>query len=271
MNYQIFDNIVVVDNCSTDNSYEILKQYENDKIKVLKSSYNGGYGYGNNMGIKYSYENLGSNYILIANPDVEFEEECILKLRDFLRENRDVAVCSAIPKKPNGSIQKIVAWRIPTLRQYVLSASNIYNRFFNTMYYNDSYFSNYVTYCDVDCVAGSLIMVNAKLMIENGMYDEEIFLYGEETVLGIKLKKKNLRTVLLTNQYYIHHHSVSINKSIPSNIDKQRILLNSKIIVLKKYYNIPSFQLKLVKLFFKITLVELIILQFLKYLFQRKR
>ena len=33
-NYKIFTLIVIVDNCSNDNSMEVLKKYENSKIKL---------------------------------------------------------------------------------------------------------------------------------------------------------------------------------------------------------------------------------------------
>ena len=66
------DKIVVVDNCSTDNSYVQLKEFENEKIHVVQSEKNGGYGYGNNIGIDY-LKNL-VDYIIVANPDVVFKE-----------------------------------------------------------------------------------------------------------------------------------------------------------------------------------------------------
>ena len=40
---------------------------------------NGGYGFGNNVGIKYSVETLNADYVLIANPDVIFENDLIEK------------------------------------------------------------------------------------------------------------------------------------------------------------------------------------------------
>ena len=51
--YDSLDHIVVVDNKSTDNSYEVLKPYESKKIDVIQSKSNKGYSYGNNVGIKY--------------------------------------------------------------------------------------------------------------------------------------------------------------------------------------------------------------------------
>lgn len=266
--YKVFDYIVLVDNCSTDNSFEVLNEYQNDKIKVIKTDYNGGYGYGNNCGINYAYKKLNSDYILIVNPDVEFKEECVRTIRNVLKNNKDVAVCSAIPRQPDGNNQSNIAWCVPNVTEYILSASIIYNKFFNNMYYKDSYYKRIANPCNVDCVAGSFLMVNAELMIKNGMYDESVFLYGEELILGIKLKNKKLRTVLLLDQYYIHHHSISINKIFSSRLDKQKLQLKSKLIILKKYYNVSSVKMKLIKTFFKLSIIEYMIITTLNNIFK---
>ena len=56
--YTAFQYIVVVDNRSNDNSFTVLKELESEKVKVIETDRNGGYGYGNNEGIKYAYYEL---------------------------------------------------------------------------------------------------------------------------------------------------------------------------------------------------------------------
>ena len=48
--FHLLNRIIVVDNCSKDNSYQALKEFEDSKIKVIQSTRNGGYGYGNKFG-----------------------------------------------------------------------------------------------------------------------------------------------------------------------------------------------------------------------------
>ena len=50
-NYKSINYIVVVDNNSTDGSYEKLSKINSNKIKVIKTDKNKGYAYGNNFGI----------------------------------------------------------------------------------------------------------------------------------------------------------------------------------------------------------------------------
>ena len=47
-NFSIVRKILIVDNCSTDDSYEKISAMSNKKIIVKKTDKNGGYGYGNN-------------------------------------------------------------------------------------------------------------------------------------------------------------------------------------------------------------------------------
>ena len=68
--YKCLDEIIIVDNHSTDNSYERLKEIDNDKVRVVLTDHNGGYGYGNNEGMKIAFNTLNCDYSLIANPDV---------------------------------------------------------------------------------------------------------------------------------------------------------------------------------------------------------
>ena len=88
VDYKVIHKIVVVDNCSTDDSVVLFQKHHFDKVEVIATKENGGYGSGNNYGIKYLVENYNSDYILISNPDVIVEENTIIQLELFLRNMR---------------------------------------------------------------------------------------------------------------------------------------------------------------------------------------
>ena len=54
---EIIDQIVLVDNKSTDNSLERLKDQESNKVHVVCAEKNCVYGSGNNVGIEYLIKN----------------------------------------------------------------------------------------------------------------------------------------------------------------------------------------------------------------------
>ena len=98
MGYPCIHKILVVDNHSSDNSLKKLKVLENDKVFVVDSGKNGGYGFGNNWGIQYLHEKFHSEHILICNPDVSFTEDTVCILSSFLKNNDDYAAVAPLMK-----------------------------------------------------------------------------------------------------------------------------------------------------------------------------
>ena len=249
--FNLLNRIIVVDNCSKDNSYQALKEFEDSKIKVIQSTRNGGYGYGNNLGIKYLKEIDNPDFILIANPDVQFTENVINQMIENTSD--DVALIAPLTLDMSGNVQLPVAWKVPRLKDFFLFSSIVLNKLFKPMSYTKDYFQKDI--CEVGCVQGSFFMINAK-NIGDRIYDENIFLYFEESCLGKMFQDRGLKTILLTNVTYIHAHSVSINKTIKSEVNKRRIMLDSFLQYFKDYYHYPDIVIKIMNLFKKIILVE---------------
>lgn len=253
--YNIVNHIVVVDNCSTDASFKILSSHVSSKVDVVKSDRNGGYGYGNNYGIRYLLEKYQPANILICNPDIDIEEGVLQRMLNTISADSQIAVVA--PFMLNRDRRKVpgCAWRLPTKYEYIFSADLIIGHFLKPSYYagldkltNESK--------EVDCVAGSLLMVDMKAMLQYGMYDENLFLFGEETTLGCKFKKAGLKTVLLLQDTFLHIHGVSINKSIGSEIKKRRLMLTSRKYILKNYLGASRLDLLLANVVYEISMLE---------------
>jgi len=245
--YNIIDHIIVVDNCSTDSSYHNLINIISDKVEVIQSGKNGGYGYGNNFGIKYAKKKFNEKYVLICNPDIKFKEETIQSLIKVLLNDEQTGIVAPVMKNRDGNIEKNTAWEVPSGWQYVFSSIIILNKLVNDGLYNlKPEFGNNII--EVDCVAGSMLLVNVDIFLKCGGYDEDIFLYCEETVLGIRMNNINKKTKLLLNQYFIHYHSVSISKSITSKHIQEKMIWKSRKYVLKTYYKFGILKIALVTL-----------------------
>lgn len=248
--YILVDYIVVVDNCSTDDSWEQLQHYKSDKIHVIQSPRNGGYGSGNNYGLRYSSEILNADYSIIANPDVQFDEECVEKFVQTLQEDSSIAVVSA--KQSNSSD---CAWKNCSALQYVLATSLFFEVWLKIRSYPKSYFKGKNSVF-VFAVPGSLLMVDLKKMLKYGMYDEEFFLYYEEPILAQKLADAGLKTVLRLDCSYVHNHHVSISKTYNRWSQQHAVLLKSAELFLRKYKKVNAVQMALAKLWFVYTKLE---------------
>lgn len=243
------DKIVVVDNCSTDNSYVQLKEFENEKIHVVQSEKNGGYGYGNNIGIDY-LKNL-VDYIIVANPDVVFKESVVLKMKDAFDVN--TAIVAPLTLQPDKNRQLPEAWKVPTVKDYFLFSSKILNKKYRPMWYAKEYLQNGIV--NVDCVQGSFFMIRTDIL-PNKLYDENIFLFFEESCIGKYFKDKGMTTKLLIDESYIHNHSVSINKSFNSEVKKRKITLDSFYTYYKDYYKLSPLLLWLMRVYKKLIYIE---------------
>lgn len=259
VNYEILDSIVIVDNCSTDDSVSRLQALAGGKVHVITTEKNGGYGYGNNHGIRYAHGVLHASHVLIANPDVKVTEECIQAMKDsFLKISR-LGVAAAVTRDGTGEVA-LSSWRINGLLGDLLDTGLITRRIF-APWLNDrpelKADSEKERYVYVDAVLGSLFMADMNALMECGLYDEEVFLYYEEKILGFQMKKKGYGTILLLNQSYIHLHSVSINKNVKSILKKQAILHKSKLHYYKNYLGINRFQECLVRAFLAFLMAEI--------------
>lgn len=234
--YKCVQKILVVDNCSSDDSFMKLRNYSDDRIEVVRTDRNGGYGYGNNFGIRHLEKYGCSDYVLLANPDTIIEENVLIKMEMFLATNTDYAMVAPFMCDANGNKQFNTAFRVPELLEYIWSISSTVSKFAKGFYYKNIT-TEQISIKDVGALSGSLFMMNKQHMLKNGMYDENIFLYCEEVVLGLKFKKANLKVALLEDEIFIHNHSVSISKAYTSEIKRKKILHKSKLYVIKNYYN----------------------------------
>ncbi len=248
----LLKKIVIVDNNSTDDSYEKLKQSfsSNEKIDVIKSDKNGGYGYGNNVGIRFCFQNYQPSHIIISNPDVKFDSNVVLQLCQSLDSDKNNFIAAPKMIQKDGSLG-ILPWKIPSKKQYI---------FLSSIFFSDNNFRLSVNDLKkdtqlVDCVAGAFLMFKASDLIKNGVYDENIFLFGEETSIGIKYKDMGLKTIFLPNIEYVHLGSESINKSA-SELRKMKFTLQSRFYVLRQYYRIKGIEIPLVRFIFWLQVLE---------------
>lgn len=255
--YVVLDHIIIVDNASTDDSYKQLKILSNKKTTVLLSDKNGGYGYGNNIGLRYS-QKLGATHALIANPDVSFEEKTILNCLNVLRE-----YCQAVAIAPKIKQTKEYAFKVVPAFKDIFSASLLSNKIFKPRLYSQKYFKN-KQIVEVDALIGSLVLFDLNKFAECGFYDENVFLYNEEIIIAQKFKQKGYKSLLNLKDNYEHFHSVSIKKEIKSIIKIKRIGLESHYYYLKHYANASFITLIMFKFLIPFIYIQAIIYSYIK-------
>lgn len=244
--YRCFRQIVIVDNASTDDSLQRLEKLADKRITVLRADRNGGYGAGNNLGVRYAALRNHAAYVVIANPDVSFEESCVTGLARVLKRHPEAGVAAALME--NGDAD--CAWRHYGFWGQLLFMGPVSRRVFKPfLYYPRRYFRGKKAVW-VDSVHGSMLMVDAAAFLECGGYDEGIFLYQEEMVLADRMKTIGRRTALVPSLSYRHDHSVSVSKTFEDELARQRLRETSVLYYMKHYLCVNRLEECLARLWF---------------------
>lgn len=264
-NYKVLDNIIIVDNMSTDDSYKILKKYENNKIDVIRTDKNKGYASGNNYGIKYLKRKYNTDIVIISNPDIIVTENTINELIVDLENNNYISLISPLIEE-KGIISR--GWKLPTFIDDVLSNINFFHKFAKKrLLYKNEHYKNKLS--KVDVVHGCFFMIRLNDFQKIQYFDEGTFLYYEENIIAKKLKENNLKTYIDNDVKVIHNLSISVDKSFNS-IKKYKILKDSQKYYEKNYNKTNVFGIIILRLFYYISLAISYILIFLRNLGGKK-
>lgn len=90
----------------------------------------------------------------------------------------------------------------------------------------------------VDVIPGSFFMIKTECLLKINFLDTGTFLYNEENILALTLKKLNFKEALSINDFYYHNHLPSIkSQSLKEKFNSNRIVYESTKYLQEKYYN----------------------------------
>jgi len=237
--------IIIVENGSGNNSYEILhKKYKSDKdIIILKNNDNLGFARGNNTGIDYARSKLNCDFIFAVNNDTVFTDKNILSSMINKYKNNIGLIGPKIIGK-DGKNQNPFDFGInffKFFRDYlgsILYSFYDINAFQKTFIYKllskiirknikkevkKSNMKNIVLH-------GSAIMLTPYFFkFYNGFYPET-FLYYEEYILTVLSGRKNIASVYDEDSMIFHKEDMSSIKSFGNDFKIKSKIRNKSIL-----------------------------------------
>lgn len=174
--------IIIVDNNSSDNTIEKIKQSK-ITVNLVCQDKNLGFAKANNIGVNESQ----GQYIIFLNPDTELtQKDTLFRLKKSLSENPQFAIIGPQLILTDGNIQKSVR-NLPSVarafKEYILSIRNAYS----------SYLPKCKSICEVESIVGACIIINRKNFDKLGKFNEKYFLYFEDLELCRQAQKKGLK------------------------------------------------------------------------------
>lgn len=205
--------IVIVDNNSGDGSFETInaeirrRSWPRDRVDVVQSGRNGGFGAGNNFGILHALAHNSYDYIYILNSDAFPDPGSIEKLRAHLVANPKTGIAGSYIHGPDGT-PHVTAFRFPSIRGELEGAARVgpISRLFKN--HIVPLLIPAVT-TQVDWLAGASMLLRRQMLEQIGLFDEAYFLYFEETDLCLRAAKVGWRTDFVRASEVTHIGSVS--------------------------------------------------------------
>lgn len=202
--------VIIVDNNSGDGSVEYLKEKskEDGRFRLIANSSNTGFSRASNIGALEA----GGNYLLFLNPDATIAGGKFKDLIDFYSEkdNGDKGEKAGIVGVKILNTDKTIQFSprsFPTLaRQFY--ESYFLHRIFKKSRIFGSYFLSWWDHeniKEVDWLTGSFMFIKKDYFLKVGMFDEDYFMYSEDSDLCLKLHKMNFKNYYFP--YFVIEHS----------------------------------------------------------------
>lgn len=190
--------IVVIDNASQNDSYNVLRKSLNPNVVLMKTEKNIGYAGGNNIGIKYAMDD-GADYICVLNNDTIVKEDIFTKCLEELKRDVDISFISPVVLEFNQDIVQSTGGDIN------IKTGNV------TLNNNGARLNELASKLECDYIGGACMMFRTEIIDQIGMIPENYFLFFEETEWCYKAKKMGMKNVCITTTYLRHKGSASIN------------------------------------------------------------
>lgn len=254
--------IIIVDNGSENNSFHILNNHyiHNNKVKIINSKKNGGFGYGCNIGCKY----VKNEIIWFLNSDAWIDSiEGFNEMFELVLKNDTGIIGTAVmlnngtATPQGGSDMSFIYFLFSSLRLGKLFRNlptPLYKNLIKIFDIMPGIFSNYSKSLTHDKkkekiqtigVGGASFIIRKNVFLKNNGFDEKFFLYDEDGDLCLRLHKNGYQNYIFPIVKVMTYPSATTSKL--DKVELKRIKKNSRLYFIDKhFYGIKKFALILI-------------------------
>jgi N-acetylglucosaminyl-diphospho-decaprenol L-rhamnosyltransferase len=207
---------VVVDNASGDmpEIAQALQLFDwTSWVTLVLSPTNGGFAYGNNLGIVHAYASGTPSYVFLLNPDTQVRPGAIGSLVRFLEANPNVGIAGCSFENADGSDWPF-AFRFPTVVSELTQGLD-FGLITRLLQSRTTVRSMTRTEEQVDWISGAAVMIRPKVIEAIGGLDENYFLCFEETDFCRRARSAGFATWYVPESRVMHIGGFSTN---PNNL-----------------------------------------------------
>lgn len=183
--------VIVLDVCSPD-SHKRISQKSFSATQIIPLEENLGYAANNNVGIRAALKDA-PDWILILNDDTVLDPSCISRLVEIGTSDPSIGILGPM----------IYHFDEPNIIQ---SAGGRFGPYWQSIHrgQNETDQGQFSVATPVEWISGCAIMVRSAVIQQIGLFDEEYFLYWEETEFCMRAAKAGWQIVHVPNAKVWH-------------------------------------------------------------------
>lgn len=191
--------IIVVDNNSNDESAEYLQSQFGNKIIFISNKENAGFGKANNIGAKFAT----GKYLFLLNSDTILLNNAVKILADHMDSNNNIGISGANLFYEDMTPAHSFGKKLPSLKTQlgdIFSLTGIKKKLFRLS--SEFNFSNKLM--EVGYITGADMMIQKNIFDNLNGFDDDFFMYYEETELTHRVKKLGYKIISIPKAKIIH-------------------------------------------------------------------
>ena len=210
----VADEVIVVDNASSDSSMQLLDSISDSRLIVLKNSTNLGFAAACNRGARVSK----GTELLFLNPDCVIDAGSVESMCRVLRSHAQIGMVGGLLLNPDGTEQGGGRRAIPTPWRSLVRALGLHrlskiwpNLFFDFHLHKQPLPEGPI---EVEAISGACMLVKREAVEDVGLWDEGYFLHCEDLDWCMRFRQKGWKILFVPDAPIVHEKGVS-SRSIP--------------------------------------------------------
>ncbi len=176
----------VVDNASTDDSIAYLRQYFPD-VHYIENTENVGFSKANNAAIRQAT----GDFVLLLNPDTFVAEDTLRQCLSFMEAHPRCGAIGIHMLNRDGSFARESRRGLPTPATSLYKVMGLCALFPRHPRFGRYYMGHLPEYEEgqIEVISGAFMMLRRTALDEQGLLDEDYFMYGEDIDMSYRIGK----------------------------------------------------------------------------------
>ena len=224
--------IMVIDNASTDGSFEQLRaRFPN--LLTIHSAANLGYAGGMKLGLDAIQDDPQADFYWILNYDTVVRPDTLGKLVEAYERNGSAVYGAASVSEEAGQLRVVGrigqpdTGRFPTVRQFFSPACD--GKLLEACFPNK-------TDCRVVKLSGSNMLLPLEVVREHGFLNPEYFMYGEDGDYCLRLAQKGIARIIVPSALIFHPPVQHIRRSTKIRAIMRYYQVRNRLILIRHYW-----------------------------------